>query len=381
MVNKKKTNVIQQIRKLCMEGHGQREIARILHISRNTVARYLGSNPVGTGSPGGPGSSETHFDNDEATHGAAHFDNDEATHGAAHFDNDEATRGAARFDNDEATCGAARPDNDEATRGAARPDNDEATRGAGRHCGPAPVQGGTPPDSRSLCLPHRDFICDELALGLSGRRIYQDLQEEKGFTGSYPSVKRFLRALMKTVQAKPFRRLEKHPGEEIQVDFGKGAPIPCGKCSRRPPVISCILSYSRRIYAEALPGEDMESFIRGIENAFRHFGGVTATMVLDNLKAAVRRPDWFDPDLTPKFKSFCDHYGVCALPCHVRTPRHKGRVERSVDYVQENALKVMCQKSNRNRLFFNIFRGGWKRSRGHGDMVFLKRLSRDNNPP
>lgn len=63
------------------------------------------------------------------------------------------------------------------------------------------------------------------------------------------------------------------------------------------------------------------------------------TLVIDNLKAAVTKADWFDPDLNPKILAFCEHYGTVVLPTKVRTPRHKGKVERGVAYTQDNALK------------------------------------------
>jgi hypothetical protein len=61
--------------------------------------------------------------------------------------------------------------------------------------------------------------------------------------------------------------------------------------------------------------------------------------VIDNLKAAVAHPDWFDPELTPKVQSFCRHYGTVILPTKPYMARHKGKVESSVKYVKNNALK------------------------------------------
>src|SRR6202043_2769935 len=69
------------------------------------------------------------------------------------------------------------------------------------------------------------------------------------------------------------------------------------------------------------------------------FGGVPQRLVLDNLRAAVSKADWYDPDLNPKVRSFGRPYGVALLPTRPYTPRHKGKIERGVDYVQENALK------------------------------------------
>jgi hypothetical protein len=66
---------------------------------------------------------------------------------------------------------------------------------------------------------------------------------------------------------------------------------------------------------------------------------VPRTVVIDNLKAVVTHADWYDPDLNPKVQSFCRHYGCVILPTRVRTPRHKGKVERGVGYVQDNGLK------------------------------------------
>ena len=82
-----------------------------------------------------------------------------------------------------------------------------------------------------------------------------------------------------------------------------------------------------------------ESFLRCLENAFWHFGGVPQRIVLDNLKAAVTKADWFDPQLNPKVDEFARHYGTVFLPTKPRMPRHKGKVERGIAYVQDNALR------------------------------------------
>ncbi len=82
-----------------------------------------------------------------------------------------------------------------------------------------------------------------------------------------------------------------------------------------------------------------ESFLLALENAFWHFGGVPQRLVLDNLENAVTKADWYDPEINPKVRSFAQHYGIALMPTRPYTPRHKGKVERGVDYVQENALK------------------------------------------
>lgn len=82
-----------------------------------------------------------------------------------------------------------------------------------------------------------------------------------------------------------------------------------------------------------------ESFIRVLENAFWKLGGVPKTVVFDNAKCAVLKADWYAPELHPIIIDFCQHYGFTLLPTRPATPRHKWKVERGVDFVQENALR------------------------------------------
>ena len=196
-----------------------------------------------------------------------------------------------------------------------------------------------PTGSRSICGPLQEEIEAKLKQGLSAQRIFQDLVQEHDFQAKYHSVRRFVAKINRTTPL-PFRRIEVAPGEEAQIDFGTGAPIidQDGR-RRRTHVLRVVLSHSRKGYSEVVYRQTTDNLIGCLENAFWHFGGVPKTLVPDNLKAAVLKADWYDPDLNPKLRSFCEHYGTVLLPTKPRTPRHKGKVERGVDYVQENALK------------------------------------------
>ena len=61
--------------------------------------------------------------------------------------------------------------------------------------------------------------------------------------------------------------------------------------------------------------------------------------LIDNLKAAVKRGDWYDPEVHPKLQSFARHYGAAFLPTRPYTPRHKGKVEGGVKYAKNNCLQ------------------------------------------
>jgi transposase len=198
---------------------------------------------------------------------------------------------------------------------------------------------------RSSCDGWRSVIIESLERGLSAQRIWQDLRVDHGFAGSYQAVQRFVRKL-KHATPLPFRRMEAEPGAEAQVDFGRGAAIIGADGKRkRPHLFRIVLSCSRKAYSEVVSRQTTEAFLRCIENAFCHFGGVPRTLVIDNLKAAVSKADWFDPELNPKIQAFAEHYGTVILPTRPRTPRHKGKIERGVGYAQSNALRGRAFKS------------------------------------
>jgi transposase len=326
MANLLKMAISESIRTLHLRGWSQRRIADELGINRETVARHLRLGdpapkpaiaPIGSEhQPGAPKPAI-------------------APTGSEH------EPGAPKPAN-APTGSEHEPGAPELT--AATPDAmvDSPLRGSGRASG---------------CEPWRKFIQGQCDRGLSAQRIYQDLVAEHGFGGSYYCVRRFVRHLEQSHDL-PFRRIECEPGDEAQIDFGTGAPIigPDGK-RRKTHVFRIVLSHSRKGYSEAVYRQTTDDFLRCLEGAFRHFGGVPRSLVLDNLKAAVTKADWFDPELNPKVRSFGEYYGTVFLPTRPYTPRHKGKVERGVDYVQENALRGRSFTSLEEQ---NRFLAGWE---------------------
>lgn len=202
-----------------------------------------------------------------------------------------------------------------------------------------PGSGVRPKGCRSACAPFRQIIEAKLDQGLTAKRIYQDLVADHGFASKYHSVRRFARALGRTTPL-PMRRMECSPGEQVQVDLGTGAPIVgADGRRRRTHVFRIVLSHSRKGYSEAIFRQTTDSLLQCLENAFWYFGGVPKTVVIDNPKALVKHPDWYDPQLNPRLQSLAEHYGTVVLPAKPYMPRHKGKIERGIGYVKDNALK------------------------------------------
>ncbi len=191
---------------------------------------------------------------------------------------------------------------------------------------PAISTPGSPTGRQSLCQPWAAQIEAAIQVGLSAQRIYQDLVGQYAFPGSYQAVKRFVRQV-RQAQPIPFMRMEVEPGTEAQVDFGQGAWVWVNGKRKRPHLFRVTLSHSRKGYSEVVWRQTTENFIRCLENAFRSFGGVPRTLVIDNLRAAVTRADWYDPELNAKVEEFCRHYGTVVLPTRPAMPHHKGKIE------------------------------------------------------
>jgi transposase len=335
MANRLKVAVVHAIEVLLERGWSQRRIAAALGIDRGTVAGYARSRcPSGRERPkpakAPPGSDEA------LTKPAAAPGGIGGASWATRTDSKPATQAPPGSRNPEVASPAGSGGLRSVAWGlhSARPTGGTATEDVGEEPSSPRLASQT-----SQCEPFRQVIQAKLDKGLTAKRIHQDLVSEHGFTAKYHSVRRFVRRLGKN-RSLPFRRMECAPGEEAQVDFGTGAPIlQANGRRRRPHVFRIVLSHSRKGYSEVVLKQSTESFIGALENAFRHFGGVPKTLVVDNLKAAVIKADWFDPDLNPKIQSFCEHYGTVILPTKPRTPRHKGKIEAGVKYVQSNGLK------------------------------------------
>lgn len=192
--------------------------------------------------------------------------------------------------------------------------------------------------SKSRSATYHSAIKEKLQQGQSARSIYQDLVGECGFQDGYDSVKRYVRKL-RIKAPRVYARMQYHLGEEAQADFGEGAPVLINGKYKKPHLFVMTLSASRKMYAEVVWKQDIETFIRCHENAFRFFGGIPKLVRIDNLKSGVLEAHLYEPELNPQYFSFSEHYGFVIVPCRVRTPQHKGVVESGVKYVQNNALK------------------------------------------
>lgn len=230
---------------------------------------------------------------------------------------------------------------------------------------PAPGEDEKRP-SKSRVAVYATEIKEKLIAGQNARSIYQDLYVEEGYRGGYDSVKRYVRG-QKHKDPKLYARIETPPGVEAQVDFGQGAPTLKNGRYVRPWLFVMTLSCSRKSFEKVVWHQDVETFIRCHEEAFESLGGVTRTVLLDNLKSGVLRAHLYEPELNPLYEAYSKHADFIPLPCRVATPEHKGKVESNVDYVQNNALGGKRFESlDAQNAYLRNWNRTWASTRIHG---------------
>jgi transposase len=110
-----------------------------------------------------------------------------------------------------------------------------------------------------------------------------------------------------------------------------------------------VLGASSYTFAEASLTQQVHDFIGSHAHAFEFFAGVPRAIVLDNLKSAVIKANYYEPDLQRSYEHMALHYGTAVLPARPYKPRDKAKVEVAVQVAQRWILARL-----RNRVFHSL---------------------------
>jgi hypothetical protein len=159
------------------------------------------------------------------------------------------------------------------------------------------------------------------------------------------------------------------PGEEAQVDYGEGPMVreaSTGKY-RRTRLFVLTLGYSRKSVRLLVWRSTAQIWAELHERAFRRLGGTVRVVVLDNLREGVIKPDVYDPTLNPLYRDVLKHYRMVALPCQVKDPDRKGKVEAGVGHAQKTPLKGLRFESlDQAQAYLDRWEERWADTRIHG---------------
>ena len=171
--------------------------------------------------------------------------------------------------------------------------------------------------------------------------VRQELQREHGIAVSLRTVERAVAHLRREVLAQTVAtvRFETPPGHQLQIDFGT-MRLAVGDELMKVHLFVATLGYSRRTYVAVFLHERQSAWLQGLEGAFRHFGGTTREVLVDNARALVNEHDAQTREVAfnDRFHAFCRYWGVTPRACAPYRARTKGKDERGVGYVKRNAI-------------------------------------------
>jgi len=187
----------------------------------------------------------------------------------------------------------------------------------------------------SLLDPYKQIIKDFLEQDNYQTTWIVERLRKLGYTGSYETVRDFVRPLKEQKERLAYIRFETEPGRQAQVDFGDfQIQEPDGRIST-VHAFSLALGFSRAMHVEYVDRCTMESFMDCHINAFRYLGGVPSEILYDNMKNVVTDRKAGTATFNIEFLHFAHHYGFTPKVCPPYSPWVKGKVERPMAYIRE----------------------------------------------
>ena len=110
-----------------------------------------------------------------------------------------------------------------------------------------------------------------------------------------------------------------------------------------------VLGASSYTYAEATWTQTLADWIGSHTRAFAFFGGVTAIIVSDNIKAGITKACFYEPAVNRAYADLAKHYETAIVPARPYKPRDKAKVEVGVQVATRWVIAKL-----RNRTFFSL---------------------------
>jgi len=169
----------------------------------------------------------------------------------------------------------------------------------------------------------------------NGELIYERLVK-MGYAGKISVMKDYVAAVRKKLSIQAVQRFETEPGLQAQVDWKEfGKQTVDGKTTKLYAFVM-VLGFSRKAFVVFTTSMDTATLMACHAFAFAYFGGVPYEILYDNMRTA------FQPDAegtwrpTKRLLALAVHYGFAPKRCRARRPETKGKVERTVGYLDNN---------------------------------------------
>ena len=174
----------------------------------------------------------------------------------------------------------------------------------------------------------------------TSQRVYDRLHREYGYTGSYSSVRRYVRKKKAEMSSKPQGCLPlKHPPGEAQLDFGEFMYYDAHGQEHNAYSLVMSFPYSNKAFIQVFQAQNQECLLVGMKRIFEYIGGVPSRIRFDNMSTAVAQVlEGAERKLTDGFTRFMLHYRFEGEFCNPAAGNEKGNVENKVGYSRRNAF-------------------------------------------
>jgi transposase len=162
-----------------------------------------------------------------------------------------------------------------------------------------------------------------------------DRLKRMGYSGSYETVKIYVRGIKEQKRRLAYIRFETEPGLQAQFDWGDFQIEESDGSVTTLHAFILLLGYSRAMYVEFVERCTLEVFMDCHARAFRYFGGIPSEILYDNMKNVVLRKSEGKPVFNLEFLHFAHHYGFLPTLCPPYSPWVKGKVERPIHFLRE----------------------------------------------
>ena len=204
-----------------------------------------------------------------------------------------------------------------------------------------PPAGGSPAQRRKQraikLAPYESYVKQRIEEGvLNTRKLLREIKE-RGYDGGLTQLILYVQPYRTVREERAVMRYETAPGQQAQVDWSTLGYIAVDGKQKRLYAFVMTLGYSRMMYVEFTTSTDTSLWLRCHQHAFEYFGGIPREMLHDNLKTAVlARGSGGKVYWNPRYLDFALYNGFSPYPCRPYRAQTKGKVERSIQYVQQS---------------------------------------------
>jgi transposase len=168
---------------------------------------------------------------------------------------------------------------------------------------------------------------------LSGTRLLAECRAA-GYTGGVTQLRAFVRRLRPAPE--PVIRFETEPAQQAQIDWAH-CRMPWGV--RYALVV--VLGYSRLLWMQFYPRQDLATLLRGLDACFTAWGGTVRDLLFDQMRSVLTRDDRLTGGglvHNLELLRFARHWGCRVKVCRPYRAQTKGKVERPIRYLRDSFL-------------------------------------------